>query len=578
MKTNKYIILLSFLVFFGACNDEFLERPDLDSITTDNFWKTPNDLDLYVRNYYTAFPSWGPNEWSGGIYWIDDNSDNLTYFNADTRLLGDNVITAGNGNWSFGGVRAINIFLANYDKVDAPFSSISQYVGEAYFFRAYFYFNLLKNYGAVPYIDKPLAPDSEELFSSRLPRNQVAERIISDLDEAINALNSGRVSNGNRLSKEVAMLFKSRVALYEGTWEKYHANTAFGVSGSDGSQFLQMAATTAEQLMNNPGVYGIHTTGDPETDYWNLFNQTDYSSNAEVMLWRAYNRDIGIAHNGQRYLPRSGGGRGLTKQLVDSYLCTDGKPIAVSDLYQGDRGLLNVAANRDPRLAQTVFLPGDPMSIVNGQITESFERAPLGEGGEGNCPTAYMIFKGSLPDPVQFSAGAVGTTSSPVFRFSEALLNFAEAKAELGTITQADLDKSINLLRSRVNMPALELTNIETDPNWVFPSLSPIINEVRRERQVELALEGYRFDDLMRWQAADEVIIGKRFKGAYFIQEEFPELVVGQDVLVDENGYIDPVQGEAPNGFSFDPNRDYLLPVPLDEITLNPNLEQNPGW
>lgn len=578
MKPLKYTIILLFIIFLSACSEDFLDKPDLDSITTDNFWQTPNDLDLYIRNYYTAFPSWGVNEWSGGIFWIDDNSDNLTYFNADTRLLGNNVVTSGNGNWNFGNIRAVNIFLANYEKVDAPLSDISHYVGEAYFFRAYFYFNLLKNYGGVSYMTMPLAPDSEELYSSRLPRNEVADKILSDLDQAISFLTSGKVSNGNRICKEVAKLFKSRVALYEGTWEKYHANTNFGVTGADGSAFLQIAAQTAEELISNSGGFGIHTMGDPNSDYWNLFNQTDYSSNSEVMLWRDYNRDIGVAHNGQRYLPRSGGGRGLTKELVDSYLCTDGRPIAISDLYQGDQGLLNVAANRDPRLAQTMFLPGDPMTIVNGEIVESFERAPLGEGGEGNCPTAYMIFKGSLPDPVQFSAGAVGTTSSPIFRFSEALLNFAEAKAELGTITQGDIDNSINLLRSRVGMPPLMMSDIVTDPNWIFPDLSPIINEVRRERRVELALEGYRFDDLMRWQAADEVIIGRRVKGAYFMDEVFPELTVGVDVLVDEDGYIDPLQSEASNGFGFDPNRDYLLPVPIDEITLNPNLEQNPGW
>lgn len=578
MKKNKYILILSFMFLFSACNDEFLNRPNLDRITSDNFWQTPNDLDLYIRNYYTQFPSWGVNQWSGGIYWSDDNSDNLTYFNANTRLLGDNVITTGNSNWSYSAIRSVNIFLANYEKVDAQFSEISHFVGEGYFFRAYLYFNLLRNYGSVPYIDKPLAPDSEELYSAQTPRNELVEHILRDLDEAINMLSSGRVSNGNRLNKEIAMLFKSRVALYEGTWEKYHANTAFGVSGSDGNQFLQIAAVTAEQLMNNPSVWGIHSSGKPDQDYWMLFNQVDFGGNEEVMLWRAYNRDIGVAHNGQRYLPRIGGGRGLSKELVESYLCLDGKPISLSELYQGDQGLMKFAVNRDPRLGQTVYLPGDPMTVIAGQIVESFERAPIEESGEASCPTGYMIFKGANPDPEQFSAGQVGTTSSPVFRFAEVLLNFAEAKAELGTITQADLDRSINLLRDRVSMPPLRMNEIVTDPNWAFPNLSPIINEVRRERQVEYALEGHRFDDLMRWQAADELIVGKRIRGAFFVQEEYPDVTAGVDVIVDNEGYLDPLQGQAPNGFKFNLNRDYLLPIPINELTLNPNLKQNPGW
>ncbi len=218
------------------------------------------------------------------------------------------------------------------------------------------------------------------------------------------------------------------------------------------------------------------------------------------------------------------------------------------------------------------------MEVSGGVVARTFETAPVGASGSAGCPTGYMIYKGANPDPIQYYSGGVGTTSSPVFRFAEALLNFAEAKAELGTLTQADVDKSINILRQRVGMPELMIDDITPDPNWDFPELSPIINEVRRERQVEFALEGYRFDDLMRWQAADELVVGQRYKGAYFIEEDFPDLVVGTDVLLDEEGYIDPLQSQIPNGFQFDTQRDYLLPIPLDEITLNSNMTQNPGW
>jgi len=406
----------------------------------------------------------------------------------------------------------------------------------------------------------------------------VVDNILAELDKAIMYLPSGEQSNGNRLNKEVAKLMYSRVALYEGTWEKYHAGSPFGVDGSDGTQYLQLAAQTAEELMENTGGYSIHNTGNPEQDYWVVFNQTEYTGHSEVMLWRDFDVNLGIAHNGQRYLPRIGGGRGLTRNLVESYLCTDGKPIAASDLYQGDRGLLDVASNRDPRLAQSMFLPGDPMEVSGGGVARTFETAPVGASGSAGCPTGYMIYKGANPDPIQYYSGGVGTTSSPIFRFAEALLNFAEAKAELGTLTQADVDKSINILRQRVGMPDLMIDDITPDPNWDFPELSPIINEVRRERQVEFALEGYRFDDLMRWQAADELVVGQRYKGAYFIEEDFPDLVVGTDVLLDEEGYIDPLQSQIPNGFQFDTQRDYLLPIPLDEITLNSNMTQNPGW
>lgn len=578
MKLYKHLIIFCFALLFVGCEEDFLDRPDLDDITSDSFWKTPNDLNLYILQFYTSLPSWNSGEWSGGIYWDDDDSDNLVYYDVNQRLAGNSTITTGNGNWSYGSIRSINIFLSKYEEVDAPFSEISQYVGEGFFFRAHFYFNLVKNYGAVPWISEPLAPDSELLFSERTPRNEVVDNIIADLDKAIEYLNSGEVSNGNRLSKEVALLFKARVALYEGTWEKYHANTPYGVSGSDGTSYLQTAAETSEFLMDNSAGYGIYSTGNTMEDYWSLFNQTDYAGHTEVMLWRDFDRDLGVAHNGQRYLPRIGGGRGLTKSLVDDYLCTDGLPISMSSLYQGDHGLMNVSANRDPRLAQSMFLPGDPMEKSGGVVAQEFEKAPLDQDGEAKCPTGYMIYKGANPDPVHYSTSGVGTTSSPIFRFAEALLIFAEAKAELGNITQGDLDKSINLLRARVDMPPLMMSSIAADPNWLFPNLSPIINEVRRERHVEYGLEGYRFEDLMRWQAADELIIGQRFKGAYFMQEDYPDLVVGVDVLLDENGYIDPHKNQIPGGFGFNPDRDYLLPVPTNEITLNPKLTQNPGW
>jgi hypothetical protein len=158
------------------------------------------------------------------------------------------------------------------------------------------------------------------------------------------------------------------------------------------------------------------------------------------------------------------------------------------------------------------------------------------------------------------------------FRYAESLLNFAEAKAELGTITQADLDNSIGLLRARVGMPKIDLANIPNDPNWEFPTLSPIINEIRRERRVELATEGLRWPDIARWAAADELIVGKRpkgFKGSQIASTYFP---------VDANGFLDPMRDALPTGYGFRVDRDYLDPIPPNEIVLNPQLLQNPGW
>ena len=173
------------------------------------------------------------------------------------------------------------------------------------------------------------------------------------------------------------------------------------------------------------------------------------------------------------------------------------------------------------------------------------------------------------------------------FRFTEALLIYAEAKAELGTITQTDIDRTINMIRDRVGMTHLEMSNITTDPEWDFPSLSPVINEIRRERRIELAFEAQRWDDLARWRA-HHVFAGKRPKGILYIGSNLegtytdvqgkPTIIIGQNLFVDANGNVDPYQIKFPSGLGFDPLRDYLSPIPSDEITLNNNITQNPGW
>lgn len=578
MKYNKIILLFTLLaVMVGCSDDDFLERPDMDIITTDNFWKSSKDLELYVNQFYTAFPQLNANSYSAGIYWSDDNSDNMIREVANVRLAGNNTEVTGGGSWSFSRIKNVNIFLENYQTVEDDFESYKHFVGEALFFRAYFNFNLLQAYGDYPYVDKVLAPDSEELYAARTPRNVCAQNMIADLDEAIGYMVSGQNSNGNRLNKEIAQLLKARIALYEGTWEKHHAGTDFGVAGSDGSDFLNIAASAASDLMGS-GKYSVHNTGKLGVDYFNLFGQTDLTGHSEVMLWKKFDVDLGLAHNAQRYLSASGGGRGLTKLLIDDYLCTDGLPTALSSEYQGDDSLAVISVNRDPRLAQTIWIPGQVYEVKDGEVTKYFEKSSLNDTGEEICPTGYQIRKGSNPDWYQKNTSKKGTTTSPIFRYAEALLIYAEAKAELGTITQTDINNTINKLRARVAMPTLELNTIADDPNWLFPTLSPIINEVRRERHVEFAAEGYRAADVMRWAAHDELTNGKRRKGAKFVQSEFPELVVGVDILLDENGYIDVHQGELPAGYQFNLGRDYLLPVPPTQITLNPNLTQNPGW
>ncbi len=567
----KYILLLMLLANCFSCKKEFLARNPLNQITEPEFWKTTSDLESYLNNFYASLPDWGSHD--GGPYWKDNNSDNMAPGLFNTRLAGLLTLPATGGGWDWGNIRAVNLFL---DKAPgAEGVSKEHYIGEGYFFRAWFYFNLLQSFGDLPWIDKPLQTDSPELYKPREPRNVIAGNILKDLDAAIAALKDKETAPLFRVNRSVALAFKARVALFEGSWEKYHAGTPFAAANADAAKYFRAAADAASILMQE-AKYSIYNTGNPSKDYSLLFNQSDLSGNPEVIFWRKYKLGLS-SHNGQRYLAIIAGNTGVTRSLVESYLCTDGKPIAVSPLYQGDHGLQNTVANRDPRLEQLIFTPGDPVTIDyngGGDTLSVFSKAAVNLGGDSRDVTGYQIQKGVYPDKTLQQGDFLSTTAPIIFRLGEILLIYAEAKAELGEFTQADADKSINLLRYRAGMPSMDIAAITPDPGWQFPALSPLINEIRRERRVELACEGFRFADIIRWRA-HELVAGKRLKGAWLNTADYSG---GINIPVDADGYIDPYQQGLPGGFGFDPGRDYLLPLSAYELSLNESLTQNPGW
>jgi len=570
MKTNIYFIIF-FVILLGACSEDLLEKNPLDAIASNDYWKTPLDQEMFVDQFYPSFPV----DLRGNGPLKDSNSDNLIETTYNERLAGTMVVPASGGGWSWTNIRSVNYFLANCKKVKSPWLSISQYIGEAYFFRAYYYFNLVQAFGDVPWINKPLKDDSEELFMARTSRSVVCDSIVADLDKAINYMKSkGDASaSKSRLNREIALLFKSRVCLFEGTWEKYHAGTTFGVTGADGKKYLTLARDAAKQLIDG-GLYSLYTMGNPKKSYAFLFGQDDYSNNPEVMLWYKYDITLGLSHWANSIW---GLGYGVTKWLVDSYLCIDGLPISLSPLYNGDNNLINVTKNRDPRLAQTIWIPGDPINII-GKDTTIFKKPDIDQSGTYLCVTGYQLKKYSNMWGENLKLNYYQNVSGTIiFRYAEALLNYAEAKAELGEISQSDIDVTINKLRDRVGVAHLQLNNIATDPLWDFPTLSPIINEIRRERRIELACESYRLYDFFRWRA-HALIVNQRPKGAKFVQSDFPSMIPGKNIYLDNNGYIDYYQTSLPLGYGFKPDRDYLLPIPSVELTLNKNLVQNPGW
>ncbi|MBW7893068.1 MAG: RagB/SusD family nutrient uptake outer membrane protein [Chitinophagaceae bacterium] len=562
-----------FILLFTACRKDFLNRRPLDKVSSFDYFLGPKDLETYVNQFYnnTSFPI-------VANYGSDFNSDNAVATNFDARLAGTRTLD-GAGAISFARVRSVNYFFDNYKRIEgkAAFDDYKQFVGEAFFFRALIYFDLLKGWGDIQWFSSVPGTESPELLQQRDPRNIVVDNILKDLDSAALYLQSAKTDGFSRVNKWMALLIQSRVALYEGTWEKYHAGDPFGVANAQPEKYFNKAVEAATKVMES-GVYSLYSTGSPNTDYYDLFSrQRTYSGNTEVMFWKNFDNSLGkgeaIFTRDRNYRQRTPNEHSHTKELADSYLCIDGKPITGNPLFKGNDNISLEMQNRDPRFVQTFGMPGYPWVITASGDVTNYDALydMLNQGLEQYAPSGYVLRKG-YDDRAIYHIPQYEETPGIVYRYGEVLLNFAEAKAELGTITQDDIDRSIKLLRDRVGMPNLILASIADDPKWDFPTLSPVINEVRRERRVELAAEGFRFDDIMRWAAADELIVGKRphgFKADQLAVNPYP---------VDANGFLDPYQQKLPDGYEFRIDRDYLNAIPKDQLLLNPSLVQNPGW
>jgi len=574
MKSVKYILTVLAVLLFNSC-EKFIDLQPLDKISTNNYWKTSNDLKNYMLQFYPdAFPNTqmiaekavdsedmvSGNRGSGGISLI---------------MNGERVKRTGNWKWEWASIRNINIFFSNYQKCTDGIDSYKQYLGEAHFFKAWYYFGLLKMYGDVPWYTKEIDLTSEtELMRPRDSRTLVADSILANLDKAVYYLNDRTIEKNTRINKEAALAFKTRVALYEGTWQKYHAGTPFGTTGASPNKYFQQCVAAAQELMSGSYTAGIYNTGNPDKDYYQLFGFDNMTDINEVLLYRAFNAADGLGNMAQNYLTGEVDGKGATWELVSSYLGKNGQPYDYSGLSATTKGgafLTKIATDCDPRLSATVFIPGDLISAALGKY---FTKPPIDQGGNYICPTGFQVKKTTNPNVVNsgLSYGVQGNTGLIILRYGEVLLNYAEAKYELdNTVAYTQL----NLLRSRAGMPDFTVNPQNSDLNPVNYgySVSDALYEIRRERRVELALEGLRVDDYMRWAAAS-LFKGKRSKGYPFSAAEFP----GFTPLLDANGLIDYYANQLPNGYGFRVGQDYLYSIPQDELTLNPKLVQNPGW
>ena len=585
----KYSFIFLALIVLESCNNDFLERFPLDRISAETFWNTENDLKVYNNRIYdqarndTDVPILmahheGFDSHRYGIWYLDQFTDNITsnharhnryqQVRAGKHSVPSNPEWFGwrNGGWSF--VRTINIGLENYGNADLPQEVIDKYAGEARLFRGWFYADKVSKFGDAPWLDKELNIDSEELYAAKTPREEVMANVLEDLNFATTHIPNDWGDGGGpgRLNRWAALLIKARVCLFEGTWRKYHG-------GSNPDMWLQEAANAAKEVIDN-SPYGIYSTGNPEKDY-NAIHRlpSDLTGTQEVMYWRRYER--GIFTNHVQAYHRSYNG-GATKSMVEDYLCTDGLPVSLSPLYQGDAQIEDVFANRDPRLRQTILHPEDvALYEYNNNDARPYPRLVGMEGGQ-RIRTGYHIIK--VYDR-RTSHATYNTSDTPaiILRYGEVLLIYAEAMAELGTITQDDLDKSINLLRDRVNMPHL-MMDVQLDPRYADEGVSALIVEIRRERRVELFMEGFRYDDLRRWKQGRKMQqpdLGMRWDDAAIAR--YPGATV-KSKMVDGIPYIDVYAGTDWANPVFDENKHYLWPIPLSAISQNPNIAQNPGW
>jgi len=587
MKKYIYIIVALSLV---ACSKN-LDKPPQDQIANSQYWKTAQDLETYTLQFYRVFPhfrtlgSIAPNFFIGNMG--SDavfGSDHQVMSTPATQLNGTGTATISGGNWNWINIRSVNIFFENYQKVKDVPANINHFVGEAHFFKAWLYFEKVRLFGDVPWYTNSMLMDDPALYNTRTKRTEVVDSILWHLDRAVEKLKLRKdaVGTNNRVSKEVALIFKSRVALFEGSWQKYHAGTPFGTAGVDPNKYFQAAVDAVTELQTpNKYTVGITNTGKPASDYNSLFSSTDLSANTEVALWCKFDESQNtFSHNFQQFVTSATNEVSITYQLVQNYLAKTGLPYDYGTLASSVKGsafLTKIGTDCDPRLSQIIWIPGQTMWNNSGGIV-LFTKPFLDGTGNRKNYTGFQLSKGADPkDPTAGGAQGFSTsceTGAVIFRYAEALLNYAEAKLELGQ--QPDYTKSLNLLRNRAGMPNFSViadANRLNYADWGY-SITDELNEVRRERAVELACEGFRYDDWRRWRAHN-LILNKRPLGFPYLASEYASSVI---VPTNAAGFVEPFKTIIPGGYNFNVGRDYLENIPINERTLNPNLTQNPGW
>ncbi|TQO37132.1 putative outer membrane starch-binding protein [Arenibacter algicola] len=587
---TRVIILLTFIG--SSCSDETLEKLPKDQLTVSTTFTTNSNFETYAWSMYAnSFPGY----WDLTPINREMGSD-LLVNNAGTQgdelLWQRKTVPSSSSLWSnsYINIRRANLMLDNIDNSELTDGEKQHWKGVGLFFRAYEYVQLIANYGEVPWVDKSLTEvDEDILYGPKTSRNELSQFVLNDLLEAENIIYP-EGSGPNTINTDVVRALISRFGLYEGTWRKYHGL-------GDETRYLQASVDASAQLIaDHPNLH---------SSYDEVFNSETLNGVEGILLYKAY--EFGVQNGRWSHYNRSSiGHRDLTKKAVDQYLCLDGETIHTSDLFDGEQDAYDEFRNRDHRL---YFNTPPPFRVYTGgqnQLTWEYDSDPksreyidlmatLSDDTHKTLPTInwrglvvrtsphFRKFNEGHGYNVTYTGYAFYKFSNkisrlqnrdshdaPIFRMGEVFLNHAEAMYELGQFTQEVADATINKLRTRGAVAPLNLASIPDDPTR-DADVAPALWEIRRERGIEFLGEGLgRVFDIKRWKKLVE----------YGAEEKLGRWVVNSDY-----GNNLPVQGGAAEGYVSPfgmppgvPEHYYLEPIPSDQIVLNPQLEQNPGW
>ncbi len=602
--TRRYITLSLLLAGALAAGCDSLEQNPVATSSKDAVFGSENGLSLYVNSFYNWMPDANnitqsesmtdyaarrdvPQFIRPGVY-----SPRVTDLTASGQY--EVVALGGDVNWRWSTLRSINYFLASNTNPAVLEKTRNNYNGIARFFRAWFYFEKVKRYGDVPWIDKPLnVSDSTLLYGGRDSRAVVMDHVLEDLDYAIANISATNDNSRTLITKDVALALKSRVALFEGTFRKYHPE--FGLQGA-ADKWLNESANAAKILMDSKR-YSLYT-GSGVTDSYRQVFVRDAPVAQEVLLTNLQSTALAVRHQANWIFTSATTGVRFSfiRQFIHTYLNVDGTPFTSRPGYQ-TMTFQEETKGRDARLSQTIRTPGYKRLQAGTQIP--------GPPAFTYTYTGYHPIKWSVDD-VAMDGGSLNTNAVHVFRYAEVLLNYAEAKAELGQITAAEWGLTVGALRARAGVTG-GLTTLPTtvDPylkSVYFPDVSnPAILEIRRERGIELAMEGFRFYDIVRWARGS--LMEMEWRGIYVPQ-------ANTNIDLDENGTPDVnfytvnpatrlngVTYIAVTGTDFKlsngtfgeivwrndiprkwEQKNYFYPIPESDLLTNQALKQNPGW